>query len=93
MNGATCCALPASLKMMFAQFSGEITLYTAFSSISTTLPTPSASAPPLPPSPIHTAITGTGSRAISRRVARNGFGLPALFRVHARDKRPEYRSA
>ena len=49
--------------MMAAQLSGEITLYTAFSSINTMFATPKASAPPLPPSPMQTAITGTGSRA------------------------------
>ena len=41
--------------------------YTAFSSISTRLATPSASAPPLLPSPVTTDTTGTVSVLISIR--------------------------
>src|SRR4030095_9506844 len=67
--------------MMAAQLSGEITLYTAFSSIRTVLPTPRASAPPLPPSPMQTTITGTGRRDLSRRLRGRAFRLPALCGV------------
>ena len=60
-------ALPASPHRMAAQPSGEITAYTAYSSISTRLPIPIASAPPLPPSPVTMATMGVGSPAISRK--------------------------
>ena len=45
-----------------------ITEYTEYSSMLTRFPTPIASAPPLPPSPVTVTITGTRSRAISRRL-------------------------
>ena len=50
---------------MLAQPSGEITEYTAFSSIQTRSATARASAPPLPPSPINMEITGTQRVVIS----------------------------
>ena len=61
-------ALAASPHRMAAHPSGEITAYTAYSSIRTRLPMPMASAPPLPPSPVTTAIIGTRSPAISFRL-------------------------
>src|SRR5438093_693546 len=61
-------ALPASPQRIAAQPSGEITEYTACSSISTRLPMPMASAPPLPPSPVTTAMIGVGSDAMRRRL-------------------------
>jgi len=48
-----------SLHNIDAQPSGEITEYVAFSSINTRSPTPMASAPPLPPSPITIVTIGT----------------------------------
>ena len=61
------CARDASFHKIEANPSGESTLYTAFSIISTTLPMPSASAPPLPPSPVITATSGTVSSLITAR--------------------------
>ena len=52
---------------MEAKPSGERMAYTEFSSISTRLATPSARAPPLLPSPVMRAMTGTVSRLISIR--------------------------
>jgi len=68
MASAASGALPASPQRMAAQPSGEITEYTAYSSISTRLPMPMASAPPLPPSPVTTTIIGTGSEAMRLRL-------------------------
>src|SRR5215207_6939213 len=56
-----------SFQRIAAQPSTVITEYTAFSSISTRSATPSASAPPDPPSPITVAMIGTVSWLISRR--------------------------
>ena len=61
-------AREASFHRMEANPSGDSTEYTAFSSISTRLPTPRARAPPLPPSPVTTQITGTVRADISARV-------------------------
>jgi len=61
-------ALPASPQRIAAQPSGEITEYTACYSISTRLPMPMASAPPLPLSPVTTAMIGVGSDAMRRRL-------------------------
>ena len=51
-----------------AKPSGERTEYTAFSSMSTRLPTPRARAPPLPPSPVTTETIGTVRRLDRARV-------------------------
>ena len=53
---------------MDAQPSGEITEYVENSSINVRSPTPIASAPPEPPSPITVQITGTLRRDISSRL-------------------------
>lgn len=53
---------------MAAKPSGERTEYTAFSSMSTRLPTPRARAPPLPPSPVTTETIGTVRRLDRARV-------------------------
>lgn len=58
----------ASFHRMAAKPSGERTEYTAFSSMSTRLPTPRARAPPLPPSPVTTETTGTVRRLDRARV-------------------------
>ena len=50
-----------------AQPSGLITEYTEWAHMSTRSPMASASAPPLPPSPVITVMMGTGRPAISRR--------------------------
>lgn len=55
----------ASFHRMLANPSGDSTEYTAFSSMRTRLPTASASAPPLPPSPVMTDTTGTVSELMS----------------------------
>jgi hypothetical protein len=47
------------------------------------LPTPSASAPPLPPSPMQTTITGTARRAISRKLRAMASAWPAFLGVDA----------
>ena len=56
----------ASRQRIWAHISGEITEYHAFSSISTRLPTPMASAPPLPPSPVTTQTIGTSKKDMRR---------------------------
>ena len=55
----------ASFQRIDAKPSGDSTEYTAFSSMMTRLPTASASAPPEPPSPQMTLITGTVSELMS----------------------------
>ena len=57
--------LAESFHRMEAKPSGERMAYTEFSSISTRLATPNASAPPLLPSPVMRAMTGTVRRLIS----------------------------
>jgi hypothetical protein len=52
-----------------AQPSGEITLYVPYSSTWTRFATPSASAPPEPPSPMMVAMIGTCARDIAARHA------------------------
>ena len=56
----------ASFHRLVAKPSGDRMAYTAFSCMSTWLPTARARAPPLLPSPVITATTGTLSRLISR---------------------------
>ena len=63
-----CAARSASVALrqrIAAQPSGEMTEYVAFSSASTTSPTPRASAPPEPPSPMTTTTTGVASRVMT----------------------------
>ncbi len=55
-----------------------------FSIISTRLPTPIASAPPEPPSPITVEITGTVSRLITSRLTAIASDWPALLGADAR---------
>ena len=57
----------ASFHRIEAKPSGDKMAYTAFSSISTRSATANASAPPLLPSPVTTAMTGTVRRLISKR--------------------------
>src|SRR5256714_872264 len=58
-------ASPASRQRIAAQPSGEMTVYIAFSCISTRSASAVAIAPPEPPSPMMQATVGTRSRAIS----------------------------
>ena len=67
MTSAASGAFLLSFQRMDAKPSGERMVYVAFSIIQTSLPTASASAPPLPPSPITTERTGTFKSDISRR--------------------------
>ena len=68
MYAASSPARVASFHRMLAQPSGDRMAYTAFSSISTRLATARASAPPLLPSPVMMAITGTLRLLISIRL-------------------------
>ena len=52
--------------------------------MSTRLPTPMASAPPLPPSPMTTATIGVAQAGHHAEVARDGLGLAALLGADAR---------
>src|SRR5512143_2952583 len=58
----------ASFHRMAAQPSGVITEYTEFSSINTRSASPTASAPPEPPSPITAAMVGVRNDAITSRL-------------------------
>ena len=65
MISAASAAFSALCQRMEAQPSGEMTEYMPYCSISTRSATPMASAPPLPPSPMTTAMVGMLSFAIS----------------------------
>ena len=61
-------ARDASRNRIDAQPSGEMTEYTACSSMLTRSPIAIASAPPLPPSPVTVTMIGVRRLAISRRL-------------------------
>ncbi len=76
-------ACAESRQRIAAQDSGLMTLYHAFSWIRTRLPTPMASAPPLPPSPITAHTAGTLRRtmrwmlsAIAQACPRSSASMP-----------------
>ena len=69
-------ALPASFHKMLAQPSGEITEYTAFSSIHTRSATDRARAPPLPPSPMRVVMMGVFRAIIPMRLAAMAWPWP-----------------
>ncbi len=73
-----------SRQRICAHISGEITEYQAFSSISTRSPTPMASAPPLPPSPVMTQMIGHFQEGHAPDGLGDDHALSSLFRLDAR---------
>ena len=69
MASAASGARVRSFHRMEAKPSGESTEYTACSCMATRLPTASAKAPPLPPSPRSTLTTGTVRPAMATRLS------------------------
>ena len=83
MRAAASSAFDPSFQRIDAQPSGEMTLYTPYSSTCTRLATARANAPPLPPSPTIVAMIGTRRFRHRREACANRFALPALFGADA----------
>ena len=77
-------ALSALRQRIDAQPSGEITEYMLCSSITKWFAVASAIAPPDPPSPMMTLMTGTRTLKTGIYATGNGLGLAAFFRADAR---------